>query len=419
LLATWFAFIAADRIDLLGGAASFRLTPFLLLTPIVAASELTRRWRQRRPVKVPTGIVVYAALISLFLSLSAASSVLAIRVDTSAPRVLLLVAQVAATLAVALLAADRPDLLRVLSIGAMLVLPMHLVADAAELQWFIGRGPELWRLGTVTVHFDELQLLGLVPRFPGLVGDANRAGYVLAIYWSVIARGEPRPWRRRAALGLTTLLILGTFSRSTLLAILAATIVGLVTRTAPPTAKVAAGLMLLLTLGLGIMLVSPGVQTAVVDGAGRVLESRVSTNEGSARSHIALIQRGVAEGSESIPRGLIGLGYGNAYLVLQDFFPGNRYGNFHSLYVTAFAEMGIFGLLVTLVLVFTPVFVGGSWRPLAAGAVTFNLFYQTTSEPAFWFVLAMAWLTLATKESESKDLGESRVDPSAAPIVAL
>ncbi|MBT3774984.1 MAG: hypothetical protein HOF87_10600, partial [Gemmatimonadales bacterium] len=34
LVALWIAVLAADRIDLVGGRASFVLTPFLVLTPV-------------------------------------------------------------------------------------------------------------------------------------------------------------------------------------------------------------------------------------------------------------------------------------------------------------------------------------------------------------------------------------------------
>ncbi|MGH7634708.1 MAG: hypothetical protein ACRENC_13320, partial [Gemmatimonadaceae bacterium] len=124
------------------------------------------------------------------------------------------------------------------------------------------------------------------------------------------------------------------------------------------------------------------------------LAERVSTGEGSASSHIELIERGVETATESIPHAMIGVGFGNAFRVLQDVFPGNRYGNFHSLYVTMFAESGIVALALTLALLCTPLVIGGAWRPLIAGAIAFNVFYQATAEPVFWFLLASAWLTM-------------------------
>jgi hypothetical protein len=59
-----------------------------------------------------------------------------------------------------------------------------------------------------------------------------------------------------------------------------------------------------------------------------------------------------------------------------------------------FAEAGILALLLTLVLTLTPIVAGGPWRAMIAGAVVFNIFYQTPTEPAFWFVIAAAWLAM-------------------------
>src|SRR5262249_38321501 len=124
---------------------------------------------------------------------------------------------------------------------------------------------------------------------------------------------------------------------------------------------------------------------------------RLSSSEGSAQSHVALLERGVADATESVPNALVGLGYGNSHLVLQDVFPGNKYGNFHSLYVSMFAESGVAALILIVILIFGPLVAGGPWRPLIAGAALFNVFYQTPTEPAFWFALAAAWSSMPAR----------------------
>jgi len=142
------------------------------------------------------------------------------------------------------------------------------------------------------------------------------------------------------------------------------------------------------------LLTNPRVLDRVASIASSPLGQHLSGGQGSASTHLALLERGFDEATQSIPRAAIGLGYGNSYLVLQDVFPGNRYGNFHSLYITMFAESGVVGILLTLVVLLTPLVLGGPWRPLVAAAVVFNIFYQTTSEPVFWFALALAWMTI-------------------------
>src|SRR5262249_30053590 len=149
-----------------------------------------------------------------------------------------------------------------------------------------------------------------------------------------------------------------------------------------PLAPAMAALALILA-GAGFALARPDAAQRVASIVESPISQRLSTSEGSAQSHIALIQRGVSDATESIPNALIGFGYGNAHLFLQDIFPGNKYGNFHSLYVTMLAESGILAFVLTLILIFTPLVGGGPWRPLIAGAAVFNVFYQTPVEPAF------------------------------------
>jgi O-antigen ligase len=214
------------------------------------------------------------------------------------------------------------------------------------------------------------------------------------MYVVLLARGITSTWLRRTAITLAVLLLAATISRSATLAAVATFAVSVAAHRHSVSRRNLALSALGVVVILSVVLARPQVLAPVAELADSPLASRVSIAEGSAKGHLELVERGVAAGVESVPRSLIGLGYGNGYLVLQDMFPGNRYGNFHSLYVTMFAESGIVALLLTLVLMGVPLVRGGQWRPLVAGAVAFNLFYQTTAEPTFWFILAMAWLTM-------------------------
>ena len=394
LLILWIAFIGSDRIDLAGGHGPFILTPFLALTPLVMIAEAVRRRQMRHPIVLSRGAVAYAAAAAALLGIAVTSTFFSGEFVVSAPRCMLLVAQVVGTLAVAVLAADRDDIGRILARGALVSLPFFLVFDVMEALWWIGRAAEMIRLGPVSIRFDGLQNAGLIPRLAGTVGDGNRAGFVLLFYLVLIARGERVAWLRRVGLTLGFLLIAATISRSTTLAVVATGAVLVLERRRPPSMRVIAAAALVLAAACALVLVQPRLIDRVESLASSPLAQRLSTKEGSAQSHLALIGRGIDEATQSVPRALIGLGYGNSYLVLQDVFPGNRYGNFHSIYVTMFAECGAFALLLILMIMGTPLLVGGPWRALIAGCFAFNLFYQTTAEPTFWFVLAVSWLAM-------------------------
>jgi len=201
-------------------------------------------------------------------------------------------------------------------------------------------------------------------------------------------------WLRRTALTLVVVFLAATISRSASLGAVALVVTATLTRRprVPPGVLVGAGL--LTAAVVATFLVDPRGSTRVAHLFTSPVLGRLSSTEGSARGHLALIERGLTDATESMDRAAFGVGYGNAYLLLQDVFPGNRYGNFHSLYVSMLVESGVVALLATLALLLVPLSMGRDWRPLIAAAIVFNLFYQTNTEPGFWFVVAAAWLAI-------------------------
>jgi hypothetical protein len=199
-----------------------------------------------------------------------------------------------------------------------------------------------------------------------------------------------------AGLFVASLLLVFTFSRSATLGVIAAALVTVVENKRISPRVLIIGPLLAMTAAI-VLFAAPRTLDRLGNLINAPILSRFSTDEGSGRDHLELVERGIDEATQSVPRAFIGLGYGNSYLVLQDMFPGNRYGSFHSLFVSAFAESGVFALMIALILNFMPVIKGGPWRAIIAGSIAFNLFYSTITEPIFWFLLALAWLTLGQK----------------------
>jgi hypothetical protein len=393
ILAIWFGLIAADRIDLAGGHAALLLTPFIALTPVVVLSEMIRRERLGHPILMSRRAIGYAAVSGALVCVALVSAILAIDVSMSAGRTALLFAEILGTLMVCVLCADRDDLLPVLAAGATASLLGFVAFDVAEGLWWVGRGPEMIHLGAAALRFDGMQSIGPIPRLPGLVNDGNRAGFVLVIYAWVIARGQRRTWLRRLALVLAALLFVLPLSRSATLAALATAGMSVLSRRGAPSLRFLAASALTIALAATFLILEPGVVRKFSALSSSPVAERLSSSEGSSQGHMALIERGIGEGMSSLSRTAIGIGYGDAYAVLQDVFPGSKYGNFHSLYVTMYAEAGIVAFVLAIILMGAPLVFGGPWRPLVAGAWAFGLFYQPVSEPIFWFLLAIAWLT--------------------------
>ena len=404
LFALWIAVLAADRIDLVGGRASFVLTPFLVLTPVYLTAVGLWGVGLRRRVSSSGWSVAYGALLCIFLSIVLVSTFLATDPPSSARRSVLLVALALGGLLMAFVISQRTDCSRVLVAGAKLGVTLAVVFNIAEVWAFFAGSPPPLAFGPVSIDLAAATYAGFVPRLSGQVADPNRAGIVLLVYTFIIARWGTPGRVRTGWVAVGVLLLSFTLSRSNLLALAVTTVVALVAdrsvRVRPGTALASlAGL----ALTAGFLLASPPSRESAARWLSP-LESRFSIDEGSSRDHLRLLERGAKEATSSVKRAAIGVGYGNSYLLLQDVFPGNKYGNFHSMYVTLAAEAGAIALVFGLLLVGVPLVIPGPFRPLIAGIAVFNIFYQSLAEPVFWFVLALAWMALSVPAKPAREI---------------
>ena len=389
----WVATLGADRIDLLGGHVSVHVTPFLVLTPIVAATELWRRRREGSPVSLGRSMLAYCALLLCLAVVVLASVYVSRETAVSAARATLLVATIAGTLVVILTLPEK-EVVGILARGAVLGLALFALFSVLEGLTFLGIAPEHLLAGPIDVDLVTAPYAGIFPRLSGPVIDPNRGGLLVLCYAYALARGAFRPRMRRSWLGVAALLLLLTLSRSAVLAAGVAFVVILAERRRLALGFAPAVVALVLVGAMSVVLLAFPVTGQRFAETVSPFSQRLSAGEGSATTHLALVQRGFATATASVPRALIGLGYGSSYLVLDDIFPGNRYGNFHSLYVSMFAESGVFALLLIVALLVVPLTRRGPYRALVVGLVIFNVFYQATVEPVFWAVLALAWLSM-------------------------
>jgi O-antigen ligase len=268
-----------------------------------------------------------------------------------------------------------------------------LAFNVGEVMAFFSDAMRTLRLGPVSVDLEPSRYAGIVPRLTGQVADPNRAGLIYLLYMFALLHGARPGPMRRLGLTLAGLFIVATLSRSVVLAGFGMGLTALLMKTGLRASRRV--LVTGVAAAVAVSALALAVPTARA-GAGRVLaplESRWSFREGSAREHAYLLRRGVQEGTRSVRRAALGIGYGNSFHTLQDVFPQNKYGNFHSLYVTFLAESGVLALLLALVLMGVPLIRPGPLLPVVVGLWLFNVFYQAGTEPTFWFILALAWLT--------------------------
>lgn len=401
LLVLWIALIGADRIDFLAGQGGFVLTPFLILTPLVLGAELVRVVLHRGSFVFPAAAWRYLLCVSVLLSFVVVSVLFSTDTEMAVKRSGLLLFQVYTTLFVAVALAGRERAGDILRRGAYLGLSIGLVFNAAQLVlWFVGVS-DVGVAGLVVNPIPH-SYAGVLPRLSGQVYDQNRGGLLVLFYLFLLWRFAPSSIWRGAFMVLGVASMMATLSRSVMLAAGAAgLILVLQTRSIAFTRAVLFGVCLVGVLVVSGLLASTAGQEVLTESL-EPLSERFSLEEGSASAHLELFLHGIAVATSSIKSLLVGIGFGNAFLAVQEFFPGSKYGNFHSLFVTFFAESGIFALALCLLLFAVPLVRGSSYVPLVLGVLAFNIFYQSHTEPTFWLVLALAWIDLGPVGSPSR-----------------
>jgi hypothetical protein len=392
--------LGVDRIDFFGGSGPFGLTPFLVLAPlsVIAALAVSRGWRPSRRF---TSRGLGASLLLAFLALVFLSTVFA-GSSLSFKRAVLVGVLIAGTWALVVLIrrTGAHDMAR---LGAWVGLGLYVAFDIWQYCYYAAFGPNGESfIGVLNAH--------LVPYGADLVRgsggslDPNRACLAVATYVFILI-GDPTIgrisslWRTLAAFWIGAVLVLLTLSRSGLAAFLIAavgTVYWVLKRESVRrrlaivgSSVAAAGAIALIVLAYGVWgPFGAHAEGAPTNGSG-VIESRLDLTSGSAKDHFELVGIGLKLLHAQPQQPLLGFGQGESYRYLQDFFPGNDYGNLHSLYLTIGVEVGLIALALVIGLLTLPLLSRRGW--LALATIVFGINYQASSDPIFWFQVALLW----------------------------
>jgi hypothetical protein len=395
------ALIGADRIDLFGGHAFFRLTPFLLFASLVLLINfilkalgggvrvtLSRTLRRQFP---------FLVVFSLFLLFSFMSTIFGMNPERGIVALadLVLVSALGYCISVRILTAPAPQVVVVRSISAGLVL--WLIFCAGEyIAWSHG----LFRLeeepssSIQSIFAPTATLLGVVPRLSGYSLDSNRAAFVLVMYLALLDHfAENNRYTRflRFTIGVFVLL---TTSRSGMLCWF-----GYYFCSRALWKRLMTRRMVLKVAILAVVFSSAAIAYRKEIGdvfelwqVSDIVSERLSGEQGtSGGNHVELMQRGLETWASSTHTVLAGIGFAGAPRVLGDFFGDTKYGNFHSLYVTVLAELGLPAFLLLLTLFVYPIIARRGAASLIAAIALFNLFLQSHMEPIFWVAIASVW----------------------------
>ena len=395
LLVAWIALSTADRFDFLGGAGSFYLTPFLVLTPLVAGSEALRLASRGITLRLSESTVHYLFWSLCLLSLALLSVLFAYDVDLAARRYALWCVQMLGPFAVAVFLAQYPDPRRILVKGAYWGMGLGFVMNAVQIAIFAAGQAVTFAEPLPFATLTPSTYGGILPRLSMQVLDQNRAGMVFIVYLFILLNWAPPTRWRKAFVTLGVLAVLSTTSRSAMLGGVSLLAVHLIQS---GRLRVTGGRLVGATLSLvavaGVLAANPRPILRFTKPLFKLVVGRLTVQKDeSAGIHFQLIQYGWELATSRVKYALVGVGFGNAPVILLQFFDDDT-ANFHSLYTTLLVECGAPALLVGVVLMALPALWSRTYRPLLVGFAAFNVFYQTITEPIFWFVIAAAWMAL-------------------------
>jgi O-antigen ligase/polysaccharide polymerase Wzy-like membrane protein len=392
--------IGADRIDLLGGYGFFRLSPFLVFSSLVLLVRLLfAGWWGRLQISIGPPVrrqIPFLAVFALFLLVSFTSTIFGMDPQRGLVALcgLVLVSVLGYCISVRILEDPDPEKLVVRSVTfGLIVWLIFCVGECIAFSYGLIRLQEE-ASSSITSTFAPTSTLFWVPRLSGFCLDANRAGFILVMYLALLDRFASKTRYTRFLRFAIAFFILVTLSRSAMLCWFAYYLfsTGFWKRLASRRVALRVATLVIICSLVGL------VYREEINGLVEVLQvsdlvsSRLSGEQGtSGGNHIELIQRGLDVWLRSTHTVVAGIGFAGSPRFLGDFFGDNKYGNFHSLYVSILAELGLPAFLLFMILLGYPIFTRKGSASCIAAIAIFNVALQSYTEPIFWLALALVW----------------------------
>jgi hypothetical protein len=395
------ALIGADRVDLFWGHGFFRLTPFLLFASLVVLIRLlVMGLREGFQVAISPPFrrqIPYVVVLALFLFLAFTSTILGEDPQRGLVALcgLVLVSGLGYCVSARILADPAPEKLVVRSITVALIVWLIFCIGGA-IAWSHGETVRLQEEASTSIEsmFAPTATLFWIPRLSGFCLDANRAGFILVMYLALLDRFGTKTRYTRFLRFVIACFIFIAVSRSAMLCWITYYLFssGFWKRLSNPRAVFKVATLAIVCLLVGLAYRQEIADLAELGQLTDIVSDRLSSDPGStAGSHFELIQRGFATWTTSTRTVVGGIGFAGAYRVLGDFFGDVKYANFHDLYVSVLAELGLPAFLLLMVLLGYPMIGRKGAASWIAAIAIFNVFLQSFLEPIFWVALALAW----------------------------
>lgn len=392
--------IGADRIDLAAGNLPFILNPFLILAPLVVLLHFLRTTPQQfLQITVTPALrrqLPFIGACLLFLAFAFAS--VPIGLDPERGLVafsdMALIAVLGYYILVRVLTEPKQgELIRRSVTFALIAYILFCVGEF--IAWRHGWVIDVTRSGSwLESTFAPGRLWLWAPTLSGTTFDSNRAGFILTMYLVLLDRFAAK--EKVTPLLRFTIAVLAflALSRSAALCWLAYNLFSakLWARLASRRMLLRVAVVVALAVFLAVM-----YQGLIMDflEASEILDAastKLSMGPGSSgESHVLLIERGFDTWLTSPKTIISGIGFASAPKVVGDFFGTDKHGNFHCLYITALAEMGLPAFLTLMFMLGYPVVRRTGTIQGIAALMIFNVSYQVHMEPMFWLILALMW----------------------------
>jgi len=380
------AFIGADRINLLSDSFEFFVfTPYILLAIIFnlfiivfCLNNLHFNWLSAPIVflilYMVTTIISIPFSIDLYLSMK---------------RFILLLF-ILTTFVLMLSYYSKSQLIRILIkssvMGSFVIYLFNIILG---INWF-----SFYEISSTFIDFKPDEIAYFVPRLGGYSSDVNRGTVILVFFTYVLLVFTNKNKLMKSLILLNSIFILFSFSRTVYLMLFMILLYKIFINTYDGRIRLLKYIIsLLLLFGSCILLLHfydyIDIELTIEERLDIFDVSRFS----SSGIHLKLIYDGIITAFNDIKILLFGSGYGTSYKLIDGYYwSGSKYGNYHSMYITALVECGIGNIIALFFITFIlPMFykIKNLLIPFIFGLFFFNIFYQLNVEPLFWLIILL------------------------------
>jgi len=388
LLVLYLVFAGVDRINFGGDIIeSFKLLPHIVLSLLIIffvflfkACDISFNWIiQKRTVFISLSLFLIFVLISILFSID---------ILYSFKRFILLFL-IIFTVLVILSSFTKEEVKKYLYQSSILGSLLFYIFNVLLFFNWLG----YFDINSTIINLNPDYIAYFIPRLGGFTLDVNRGIAILAIYTFFLFSYDGRKGIISQLIIIFNILFIFVSLSRTAIVFFIITILLYAILFAIKKEKIAILIFLPISLMLLFNIISFYSENDIID-IQSALEERLTLDDfghdTSTGIHLKLIDEGFRIAFSDFKIFFIGCGHGVSYKLIKGFhMSGKKIANFHSQYLSILVENGIFATLSFLcfTLIVPLFYLRNKLLPVIIGLFCFNLLYQLTNEPLYWFTI--------------------------------